>query len=365
MTSKIRVDKHLHNNMLAFRTLSLSFFILLLPFKEMRNEAKIPSIEAIYQFGDSISDTGNLMHEVGPVGCARPPYGQTFFHHPTGRCSDGLLMIDNFAWALKLPFLSPYLDKFGNFSHGVNFAVAGATALDISYLKFRNITIYGTPSSLLVQLGWFKSHLASICRNPSVCKQKMGNALFIVGGIGGNDYISGIFEGKTIQDLRSLVPHVVQAISKVIRQEVIYLGARRIVVPGSFSAGCMPFCLAAFKSNDPAMYDELGCLKFWNDFSSFHNFQLQQAIKSLQQHYPGVKIVYGDYFSAHRSLLQNFGSLGFDKNGLYEPCCIMCGSDGVTACPNPSARVNWDGIHLTQHAYQFIANQLLKQIMML
>ncbi|XP_074287702.1 acetylajmalan esterase-like [Silene latifolia] len=350
--------------MLAFRTLSLLCFILLLPFNEARNEAKIPRIEAIYQFGDSISDTGNLMHEVGPVVCARPPYGQTFFHHPTGRCSDGLLMIDNFAWALKLPFLSPYLDKFGNFSHGANFAVVGATALDVSYLKFRNITAFGTPSSLLVQLGWFKSHLATICLNPSECKQRMGNALFIVGGIGGNDYISGLSAGKTIQQLRSLVPHVVQAISTVIR-EVIYLGARRIVVPGSFPAGCMPTCLAAFGSNDPAMYDELGCLKIWNDFASFHNFQLQQAIISLQQHYPGVKIIYGDYFSALRLLLLNGGSLGFDRKGLYEPCCIMCGSDGVTACPNPSGRVSWDGLHLTQHAYQFIADQLLKQIMML
>lgn len=54
--------------------------------------------EAIYQFGDSLSDTGNLVRE--PTGAksafARLPYGQTYFHRPTGRCSDGLLMVDYF-----------------------------------------------------------------------------------------------------------------------------------------------------------------------------------------------------------------------------------------------------------------------------
>lgn len=53
--------------------------------------------EQIYQLGDSISDTGNLIREF-PIGAAtpfsRPPYGDTYFHDPTGRCSNGLLMID-------------------------------------------------------------------------------------------------------------------------------------------------------------------------------------------------------------------------------------------------------------------------------
>jgi len=51
---------------------------------------------AIWSFGDSISDTGNLC--VG--GCpawltmGQPPYGETFFHRPTGRCSDGRVIVD-------------------------------------------------------------------------------------------------------------------------------------------------------------------------------------------------------------------------------------------------------------------------------
>ena len=73
-------------------------------------------IQAIYQFGDSISDTGNLIRE-GSNGANSPfaklPYGQTYFHIPTGRCSDGLLIIDYFGTSIYLIYscwLMAYLD---------------------------------------------------------------------------------------------------------------------------------------------------------------------------------------------------------------------------------------------------------------
>lgn len=53
-------------------------------------------ITAIYSLGDSITDTGNLVKEAPPgmfETIKHLPYGVTF-GHPTGRCSDGLLMID-------------------------------------------------------------------------------------------------------------------------------------------------------------------------------------------------------------------------------------------------------------------------------
>lgn len=51
-------------------------------------------IDKIYQLGDSFSDTGNLMIEMPLTPAARLPYGETFFKKPTGRFSNGLLMID-------------------------------------------------------------------------------------------------------------------------------------------------------------------------------------------------------------------------------------------------------------------------------
>jgi hypothetical protein len=52
---------------------------------------------SIFAFGDSYTDTGNYvaMQGSGPgVWIDNPPYGETFFGHPTGRCSDGRLIID-------------------------------------------------------------------------------------------------------------------------------------------------------------------------------------------------------------------------------------------------------------------------------
>lgn len=61
------------------------------------SETPCPNFKSIISFGDSIADTGNLVglsdRNQLPV-TAFPPYGETFFHHPTGRYSDGRLIID-------------------------------------------------------------------------------------------------------------------------------------------------------------------------------------------------------------------------------------------------------------------------------
>ncbi|GAU19153.1 hypothetical protein TSUD_79760 [Trifolium subterraneum] len=88
-------------------------------------EAKECSFPAIFNFGDSNSDTGGLAAAFGQV---PPPNGITFFNTPVGRYSDGRLIIDFLAQNFGLPYLSAYLDSVGsNFSNGANFATAGST----------------------------------------------------------------------------------------------------------------------------------------------------------------------------------------------------------------------------------------------
>ncbi|KAF8387870.1 hypothetical protein HHK36_026532 [Tetracentron sinense] len=359
----------------CFLLLLVSISLLLLP---RPSAAQFPSctFDSIYQLGDSISDTGNLIREV-PIGAAsafaRLPYGQNFFDKATGRCSNGLLMVDYLAKAAGLPLLNPYLKRDADFTQGVNFAVAGSTALDTSSLAKRNILSPVTNSSLNVQLEWFKTHLSSICNSKTECGQRLEMGLFMMGEIGGNDYNYAFFQGKTIDEVQKIVTDVVHTIKNAIR-EVINLGALRIVVPGNFPIGCFPIYLTAFKSNDSAAYDESKCLKDLNNFAMYHNNQLQQAIEELNRENPDVVVVYADYYNAFQVLLHHASYLGFDAGSVQKACCgtggdydfdltRMCGAPGVTVCPNPERRVSWDGVHPTQKAYGHMAEWLIRDIM--
>ncbi|XP_021745661.1 acetylajmalan esterase-like [Chenopodium quinoa] len=314
-----------------------------------------PPIDTIYQFGDSISDTGNFIRDnfIGRhSNFANLPYGQDFFHKATGRCSNGRLMIDFFAEYFKLPYLDAYLNQGGNFSHGVNFAVVGSTALTSATLALKGILSPLTCSSLSVQLNWFQSHLTSICPDLSDCKSKLANALFIIES-GGNDINYALIERKRMQDIYGMVPEVVGAVKAAV-EEVISIGATRVVVPGNFVIGCLPIYLYMFPSNSATMYDELHCLEELNELSTFQNNFVQKIVRELQAEHPSVTIVYADYFNAMKGLLQNATALGFDET--LRTCC----GKGVPVCPNPDKSVNWDGIHMTEHAYKIMADWLLQ-----
>lgn len=49
------------------------------------------SFPAIYNFGDSNSDTGGISAAFLPINA---PYGENFFHKPAGRDSDGRVIVD-------------------------------------------------------------------------------------------------------------------------------------------------------------------------------------------------------------------------------------------------------------------------------
>jgi hypothetical protein len=66
------------------------------------------------------------------------------------------------------------------------------------------------------------------------------------------------------------MPDVVARIGADI-QEVINLGTKTILVPGNFPIGCVTAYLKAYRTNNPADYNEFHCLKWFNGLSQRHN----------------------------------------------------------------------------------------------
>ncbi|KAF7139277.1 hypothetical protein RHSIM_Rhsim07G0189400 [Rhododendron simsii] len=351
--------------------LATSYLLFLQPHPNNANSLVTCHFDKIYQFGDSISDTGNLIRQK-PVGAAtafaRLPYGETFFKHATGRCSNGRLMIDFIAQASGLPFLNPYLEKDADFRHGVNFAVAGATALTAKALAKKSIIDNLTNSSLKVQLDWMSKH----CIIERDCMEKRKTSLFVL-KIGGNDYSFAFQEGKSIQDVKKLVPEVVAAIISGVRRAIVSYGAVRVVVPGNFPMGCLPIYLTLFKTNNSNAYDKHRCLIDINSLAVYHNEKLQEAIQELKTEYPEVVIVYGDYYHAFLWLFDHAVQLGFNGETMHKACCGIGGdynfdptnmcSSKVPICPNPNQFISWDGIHLTEAAYYRIAKWLIDDML--
>ncbi|KAJ1402139.1 SGNH hydrolase superfamily [Sesbania bispinosa] len=340
--------------------------------EKVDSKASPHPFEAIFNFGDSLSDTGNFLASgaiLFPV-IGKLPYGETFFKHATGRCSDGRLVIDFIAEAYGLPYLPPYLNltKGQNIHHGVNFAVAGATALDTEFFIKKGLgNFLWTKNSLNIQLGWFKNLKPSLCTTKQDCDNYFKRSLFLVGEIGGNDYNYAAFAGNITQ-LQANVPLVVEAITKTI-SELIAEGAVELLVPGNLPIGCSALYLTLFRSRNVEDYDKNGCLKGFNGFAEYHNKQLNLALETLRQKNPHARIMYGDYYHAAKRFFHAPGHHGF-TSGALRACCggggpfnfnmsARCGHIGSKACADPSTYANWDGIHLTEAAYRHIAKGLI------
>lgn len=326
------------------------------------------SFSKIYAFGDSFTDTGNTHSGKGPVPVAfgyvsRPPYGATFFHHSTNRYSDGRLVVDFLANTLSLPFLLPYLNnEASDFSNGVNFAVAGSTALDHQFFVRHNISIDVTPQSLSTQLLWFDTYLKKMgCRkrNSPACRRLLDDALFWVGEIGVNDYAYITGSSVAPDMVRSLAVNNVTTFLKALLDR----GANYMVVQGQPLAGCLPLTMYLTTADDR---DEIGCSAISNNYTHTYNTLLQSKLRGLRREYPHSKISYADYYGAHHAIMKNPTAHGFSEP--FKVCCgagggtynfdvfQTCGSPSVSkACVDPTKFVNWDGVHLTEAMYKVIA----------
>ncbi|VAH02693.1 unnamed protein product [Triticum turgidum subsp. durum] len=159
------------------------------PEKEKPKKAEPPVV--LFNFGDSNSDTGGVAAAGGIH--IMPPEGRTYFRRPTGRLSDGRVIIDFICASLKTHELNPYLKAVGSdYSNGVNFAMAGST-----------VSHGVSPYSLNVQVDQFvyfkrrSLELIELGLKGPVSKEGFENALYMM-DIGHND-VAGVMHTPSDQ----------------------------------------------------------------------------------------------------------------------------------------------------------------------
>ncbi|XP_020680858.1 GDSL esterase/lipase At3g26430 [Dendrobium catenatum] len=342
--------------------------------ESLRKPCEFP---AIFNFGDSNSDTGGLSAAFGP---APPPNGETFFGQPSGRYSDGRLIVDFIAESLGLPLLSAYLNSIGtNFSHGANFATAGST------IRRQNTTLFQSgysPFSLDVQtwqLTQFKSRSQFFYSQGAVFRDLLPNeeyfskALYTF-DIGQNDLTAGYFLGMTTEEVKENIPDILDQFAVAIKT-IYWQGGRYFWIHNTGPFGCLPYVLdrLTLKASE---VDRNGCGIPFNGVAQLFNSKLNDTVIQLRKELPLASFTYVDIYSNKYGLISHAREYGFEHPLMA--CCghggaynynrtIGCGSKTVVngteiilanSCKDPLKRINWDGVHYTQAANQWIFGQI-------
>ncbi|KAF8012817.1 hypothetical protein BT93_I0853 [Corymbia citriodora subsp. variegata] len=191
---------------------------------------------ALFIFGDFLADVGtnNYINTTSYFRANFYPYGETFFHYPTGRPSNGRLIVDFIAEYAKLPLIPPYVRLWEHgFKGGANFAAGGAGALVE--------TFQGLVLNLHMQLKQMEEL-------GEILKKELGNekaeriisegVYFIC--IGSNDYVTRVADNPTPFQSISMEDYVGLGIYE--------LGGRKFAMMGVGPIGCAPGMRASTKN---------------------------------------------------------------------------------------------------------------------
>ncbi|KAJ4848633.1 hypothetical protein Tsubulata_036281, partial [Turnera subulata] len=315
-----------------FQIITLTFIFL------STAHSTIFNFPAAFNFGDSNSDTGNFI--AAGLDRLNPPYGQIYFHQPSGRFCDGRLIIDFLSKspsimrpfvpkmdAMDLPHLNAYLDAINkpSFRTGCNFAVAASKILPPTATSI-------SPFSFGVQVNQFLR-------------------------------------------FKSLVLQVVAKEFEAGLKKLYDEGAMNFWIHNTGPLGCLTENVAKF-GTDSSKLDEHGCVRGHNEAAKLFNLQLHVLTKKLKSQLSDSNITYVDIYTIKSNLIANYSLYGFEQSIMA--CCgyggpplnydtrVSCGKTSVLngtvtalGCSDSTKYVNWDGIHYTEAANHYVASQIL------
>ncbi|ESR61552.1 hypothetical protein CICLE_v10018082mg [Citrus x clementina] len=313
-------------------------------------------VPAIITFGDSIFDAGNNHYNKNCTAQADfPPYGSSFFHHPTGRFTNGRTVADFISQFIGIELQKPYLEariavlngsRKDYPANGINFASAGSGVLMETNKDWGVIPIQD-------QLQQFQA----LVKQSQIDKNLVQQSLFFFES-GSNDIFNYFLQFDTpALDPDAYVQAMLAEVAKLIDQ-LYNLGARRIAVFSLGSVGCVP--ARALLPGAPV--DR--CYGKMNVMVKNYNKGLESLVQNVPTKYPGAVAVFGGVYNLVQRLRANPTRYGFSD--VSSACCgdgtlgglVQCGKEGYKICENPNAFLFWDYFHPSEHAYKLISKAL-------
>ncbi|WJX87966.1 acetylajmaline esterase [Trifolium repens] len=263
------------------------------------NDNPLP-YEAIFNFGDSISDTGNAMKSLGSMP-SNSPYGSTYFKHPAGRLSNGRLIID-------------FIECEDYFKKSLFFVgEIGGNDILSHVLTNKPVTEIRKIVPLMVE---------EIANTASALIEEGVTELAIPGNfpIGCNAAFLSIVDSKNKEDYDLL--------------------------------GCLIAYNTLAEYFNEQLKNAIDTLRTNNPQAKIIYFDYYNDAKRLYQ----ASQQYGFTSDKNEILKACCGSSAPYNVDVKKPC----GTADTAVCSDPSKQINWDGAHLTEAAYRMIAKGLVE-----
>jgi outer membrane lipase/esterase len=276
--------------------------LALLAITSVTARAAQPAYDAIYVFGDSYCDVGNIYLITGGAEPLSPPYYM-------GRFSNGPIWVEHVASAMGLQML-PELEG------GTDYAFGGAWATE------PQVTAAGTIPDVPEQVALYLSQHGG----------KAGpNALYVLEG-GGNDIIGNLaVSGASANELGFKIALTISESELALRRA----GARNFLIPDLFNVGLLPAAQANPSFADAA---SVATDKYLDELL---------AVEGLLE---GIRIKRLNVFNLYQAIQTDATHFGFTN--VTTPCL---NSTTGTICSDPDHTLFWDTYHPTEFGHAFFA----------
>jgi phospholipase/lecithinase/hemolysin len=239
---------------------------------------------------------------------------------------------------------------------GVSFASAG-TGYDNRTSKAFSVIPLWKEVQYFKEYGRKLGNIAGVEKATNILHE----AIFII-SIGSNDFLVNYYINPYTRlqyNVSQFQDHILQ-ISSNFLEEIYNYGARRLIVSGLPPLGCLPI----ERTVRNVYKKERGCLKDLNEQAMIYNIKLQKMLDVIGDKLPGIKLAYSDIFSPLIDMVQNPAKYGFENT--RKACCgtglievaFTCTKRNPFTCSDASKYIFWDAVHLTEKAYEIIAEHI-------